>query len=78
MNFETTTREFDTLQENLVPLWEFIGKPTQDEHTIVVVPSLTLDSEFHGSEQQAYEERFLFMLFLLQQPRSWRKPLVVH
>ncbi|TAH51962.1 MAG: hypothetical protein EYC68_09190 [Chloroflexota bacterium] len=60
---------FDALQKNLVPLWEFIGKPTQEEHTIVVVPSLTLDSEFHGSEQQAYEERFLFMLFLLQQPR---------
>lgn len=62
-------QQFDALQRNLVPLWEFIGKPTQEEHTIVVVPSLTLDSEFHGSEQQAYEERFLFMLFLLQQPR---------
>lgn len=63
------THQFDALQKNLVPLWEFIGQPTQQEHTIVVVPSLTLDSEFHGSEQQAYEERFLFMLFLLQQPR---------
>ncbi len=61
--------QFDALQQNLAPLWEFIGKPTQEEHTIVVVPSLTLDSVFHGSEQQAYEERFLFMLFLLQQPR---------
>lgn len=60
---------FDALQKNLVPLWEFIGRPTREEHTIVVVPSLTLDTEFHGSEQQAYEERFLFMLFLLQQPR---------
>lgn len=67
-NPELTAR-FDALQQNLVPLWEFIGQPTQEEHTIVVVPSLTLDSEFHGSEQQAYEERFLFMLFLLQQPR---------
>lgn len=67
-NSELTAR-FDALQQNLVPLWEFIGQPTQEEHTIVVVPSLTLDSEFHGSEQQAYEERFLFMLFLLQQPR---------
>lgn len=60
---------FDALQRKLVPLWEFIGKPTQEEHTIVVVPSMTLDTEFHGSQQQAYEERFLFMLFLLQQPR---------
>lgn len=62
-------QQFAQLQARLVPLWEFIGKPTQEEHTIVVIPSLTLDSEFHGSEQQAYEERFLFMLFLLQQPR---------
>ena len=66
---ENLTDHFDVLQKNLVPLWEFIGQPTQQEHTIVVVPSLSLDSEFHGSEQQAYEERFLFMLFLLQQPR---------
>ncbi len=69
MDSNTITAQFDALQNNLVPLWEFIGKPTQEEHTIVVVPSLTLDHEFHGSEQQAYEERFLFMLFLLQQPR---------
>jgi hypothetical protein len=61
--------QFDALQHNLVPLWEFIGKPTHEEHTIVVVPSLTIDSLFEGSLQQAYEERFLFMLFLLQQPR---------
>src|SRR5581483_8095908 len=60
---------FDALQHKLVPLWKFIGAPTQEEHTIVVIPSMTLDTEFHGSEQQAYEERFLFMLFLLQQPR---------
>lgn len=64
-----TLASFDALQRKLVPLWEFIRGPTQEEHTIVVIPSLTLDTEFHGSEQQAYEERFLFMLFLLQQPR---------
>ncbi len=65
-NIET---QFDALQRKLVPLWEFIGAPTQEEHTIVVVPSMTLDSEFHGAQLKAYEERFLFMLFLLQQPR---------
>ncbi len=65
----TLDTKFDALQRNLVPLWEFIGKPTQEEHTIVVVPSMTLGLAFEGSEQQAYEERFLFMLFLLQQPR---------
>lgn len=63
------TSQFDALQKKLVPLWKFIGAPTHEEHTIVVIPSMTLDTEFHGSEQKAYEERFLFMLFLLQQPR---------
>lgn len=69
MEADKLTSQFDTLQQNLVPLWEFIGRPTQQEHTIVVVPSLSLDTVFYGSEQQAYEERFLFMLFLLQQPQ---------
>lgn len=69
MEASPSIAQFDELQKNLLPLWEFIGKPTQEEHTIVVVPSLTLAHEFHGAEQQAYEERFMFMLFLLQQPR---------
>lgn len=60
---------FDALQRKLVPLWEFIGAPTQEEHTILVIPSMTLDHDFHGAEVQNYEERFLFMLFLLRQPR---------
>ena len=42
----------------------------QDEQTIVVVPSMTVDKVFHGTEQQAYEERFLFLLLLLRQPRA--------
>src|SRR5205085_9610405 len=40
----------------------------EDEQTIVVVPSL--DVEMKGSEMQAYEERFLFLLLLLRQPRA--------
>lgn len=66
---EEIQERFDQLQNKLVPLWRLIGGPTPEEHTIVVVPSLTLDSEMHPSAQQAYEERFLFMLFLLRQPR---------
>jgi hypothetical protein len=42
----------------------------QDEQTIVVVPSMTVDRVFRGAEQQAYEERFLFLLLLLRQPRA--------
>ena len=65
---------FEQLQRKLVPLWELIGRsdpggPIEDENTIVVVPSLTLDVELKSSIQQAYEERFLFLLFLLRQPR---------
>jgi hypothetical protein len=42
-----------------------------DPQTIVVVPSINVDSDtFHGVLQQAYEERFLFLLLLLRQPRA--------
>jgi pheganomycin biosynthesis PGM1-like protein len=65
------TTEFDALQRKLVPLWKSIQSLNQDEQTIVVVPSLTMDLPFmSGSELQAYEERLLFMLMLLRQPRA--------
>src|SRR5207237_5029159 len=62
--------EFDRLQKKLVPLWRSIQSFNQDEQTIVVVPSLTIDFECSSSELQAYEERFLFLLLLLRQPRA--------
>jgi len=62
---------FAELQERLVPLWESIQTMTQDEQTIVVVPSMTLDDPgWPSSVLQAYEERFLFLLLLLRQPRA--------
>jgi hypothetical protein len=62
---------FDRLQGRLVPLWQSIQTMTQDEQTIVVVPSLTLeDPGWPSSVLQAYEERFLFLLLLLRQPRA--------
>src|SRR6185503_12198842 len=61
---------FDELQQKLVPLWKSIQSFNQDEQTIVVVPSLTIDFECSSSELQAYEERFLFLLLLLRQPRA--------
>lgn len=63
-------RRFDALQDKLVPLWKSISKLNRDEQTIVVVPSVSLDFALRGSEMQAYEERLLFMLFLLRQPRA--------
>jgi PGM1 C-terminal domain len=62
---------FDELQRKLVPLWRSIQTMTPDEQTIVVVPSLTLDDPgWPSSVLQAYEERFLFLLLLLRQPRA--------
>ena len=62
---------FDALQEKLVPLWASMQGMTQDEQTIVVVCSMTLDEpNMPASIIQAYEERFLFLLLLLRQPRA--------
>src|SRR5689334_12180183 len=62
---------FDELQRKLVPLWQSIQAMTQDEQTIVAVPSMTLeDPGWPSSVLQAYEERFLFLLLLLRQPRA--------
>src|SRR5262249_44278809 len=62
---------FNALQQKLVPLWRSIQTFNQDEQTIVVVPSLTIDiGAEKGALLQAYEERYLFLLFLLRQPRA--------
>jgi hypothetical protein len=62
---------FDELQTRLVPLWKSIERLNQDEQTIVVIPSLTVDfGDRLGATLQAYEERFLFLLLLLRQPRA--------
>lgn len=67
---------FDVLQQKLIPLWKQIGRTDpggnilEEENTVVVLPSLTTDIEFDFPSQQAYEERMLFMLFLLRQPNK--------
>lgn len=69
-----THAQFNALQHKLVPLWKSIGRtdpggPLEEQNTVVVVPSMSLDSDnMVGAALQAYEERFLFMLFLLRQP----------
>ena len=62
--------EFDQLQNKLVPLWKSIERFNQDPQTIVVVPSMSIDAIDSGAVIQAYEERFLFLLLLLRQPRA--------
>ena len=62
--------EFDRLQNKLVPLWKSIERFNQDPQTIVVVPSMSIEAIDSGAVMQAYEERFLFLLLLLRQPRA--------
>ena len=63
-------RRFDDLQARLPVVWDAMRLNHEDE-SVVVVPSITLDRAVaaSGSLTQAYEERFLFLLMLLRQPR---------
>ncbi|HXA09046.1 MAG TPA: peptide ligase PGM1-related protein [Chthoniobacterales bacterium] len=70
LSVEEAAARFDLLQQRLVPLWSSIESFNQDEQTIVVVPSISLEMAVSGFEIQGYEERFLFLLLLLAQPRA--------
>src|SRR5438876_12169030 len=67
---ERAAAQFDQLQRKLVPLWQLIESFNQHEQTIVVVPSLSFYVTVASLEAQGYEERFLFLLLLLAQPRA--------
>jgi hypothetical protein len=64
--------DFQRLQDRLVVMWHQIGARLTDrgqgKHTVVVIPSLSLDLGFDPSTIRLYEERMLFMLFLLREP----------
>ncbi len=61
---------FDILQARMPGVWESM-RLNHDDESVVVVPSITLDRAVaeSGSMTQAMEERFLFLLVLLRQPR---------
>jgi pheganomycin biosynthesis PGM1-like protein len=61
---------FDALQRRMPAVWDDMRLNHADE-SVVVIPSITLDRAVasSGSLNQAYEERFLFLLLLLRQPR---------
>jgi hypothetical protein len=62
---------FEALQRKLIPQWELIEGFTDELYAIVVVPSLSgVDLPLDSTKRQAYEERYLFLLFLLRQPRA--------
>jgi PGM1 C-terminal domain len=70
MSAEQAAAQFDQLQKKLIPLWHLIESFNQHEQTIVVIPSMSVDVAVTGLEAQGYEERFLFLLLLLAQPRA--------
>ncbi len=70
LNNEQRYEIFDRLQRNLPAVWDAMRLNLENE-SVVVIPSVTLDrlSSGSGSMTQAYEERFLFLLLLLREPR---------
>jgi hypothetical protein len=63
-------QRYERLQARLGDTWERMQLNEPGE-SVVVVPSVTLDrvGERSGTIMQAYEERYLFLLMLLRQPR---------
>jgi hypothetical protein len=61
---------FDRLQRRLDQVWAAM-RLNEEGESVVVVPSVTLDrvQQSSGSLNQAMEERFLFLLLLLREPR---------
>ena len=59
---------FARLQERLVPIWRAM-RLNEPGESIVVVPSIAPPPGDTGAVVQAYEERLLFLLLLLRQPR---------
>jgi hypothetical protein len=70
LNESERSRRFARLQELMPAVWDSIRLELEDE-SVVVVPSVTLDPALPGagSLAQAFEERLLFLLLLLRQPR---------
>ena len=65
--------QFEKLQAKLIPLWQSISglnPEEQGEQTVVIVPSQSIEFDCKGAEMQSYEERMLFLLMLLRQPRT--------
>lgn len=69
---ERETSEFQALKPRLAEVWDALTMREEEPHTAVVVPSLTLDqSELTKiSGASFYEERLLFLLIRLRNPRA--------
>jgi len=69
---ERELEEFERLKPRLREVWNAIALRDEEPHTSVVVPSLTLDqSELKKLDGASfYEERLLFLLIRLRNPRA--------
>ncbi len=67
---EERNEAFDRLQRRLPSVWRAF-RANDPRESVVVVPSMSLDRMVPGvgATNRAMEERFLFMLLLLRQPR---------
>ena len=72
LDLETEIAAFDALKPRLAELWGAIFPGDEEHYTSVVVPSLTLDQgelrKLPGAS--FYEERLLFLLIRLRNPRA--------
>ena len=70
LNEEERYRFFDDLQLSMPEIWESMRRGLPDE-SVVVVPSISIERTTPGSGtvMAALEERALFLLLLLRQPR---------
>jgi pheganomycin biosynthesis PGM1-like protein len=72
LTLEQEIADFEKLKPRLHGVWEALMMREEEPHTSVVVPSLTLDqSELRKLEGASfYEERLLFLLIRLRNPRA--------
>ena len=70
LNEHERNRRFAQVQERMPAVWDAFRLGLENE-SVVVVPSVSLDQTKAGAGSlgQAFEERFLFLLLLLRQPR---------
>ena len=72
LTLESEIEAFEALRPRLQELWDTIMNREEEPHTSVVVPSLTLDQAELKKLPGAsfYEERLLFLLIRLRNPRA--------
>ncbi len=72
LSLEQEIAEFEALKPRMADLFETLVNREEEPHTSVVVPSLTLDqSELRKLDGASfYEERLLFLLIRLRNPRA--------